>query len=128
MPEAMASQESAARTLAVVDAFNLAFNAHDVDQVMALMSPDCVFDSTRPPPDGERHIGHAAVRAFWQAFFHRSPQARFETEEIFACGERATVRWVYPWVRDGQPGHIRGVDVFRVTGGLDAEKLSYVKG
>ena len=31
-------------------------------------------------------------------------------------------------VRDGMPGHIRGVDVFRVRGGKVAEKLSYVKG
>ena len=118
MPEEMLSRDSAACTLALVDAFNLAINAHDVVQVMALMSQDRVFDSTRPPPDGERHIAQAAVRAFWEAFFLRSAQARFEPEEIFACGERATVRWVYHWVRDGQPGHIRGVDVFRISDAL----------
>ena len=121
-------QDMTSSTLGVIDRFNSAFNAHDVEQVMALMTPDCIFDSTRPPPDGERFVGQVAVRAFWEAFFLRSPQARFETEEIFACGERAAVRWVYHWVRDGQPGHIRGVDLFKVSGGLVAEKLSYVKG
>jgi hypothetical protein len=34
------------------------------------------------------------------------------------------VRWRYAW----GDGHVRGVDVFRVRGGLVAEKLSYVKG
>lgn len=119
-----AGQES----LATVEAFNNAFNRHDVAAIMALMTEDCVFDSTRPVPDGERFEGQAAVRGFWEAFFARSPQARFETEEIFATGDRVVVRWVYHWMRDGVPGHVRGVDVFRIRRGKVAEKLSYVKG
>jgi steroid delta-isomerase-like uncharacterized protein len=118
----------AADTLAAVHRFNDAFNRHDVAAVMAQMTEDCVFDSTRPPPDGERIAGQAAVRTFWESFFARSPQARFETEEAFALEDRAVVRWVYHWTRDGVPGHIRGVDVFRVRDGRIAEKLSYVKG
>ncbi len=117
-----------AETLAVVERFNEAFNRHDVDAVMACMTEDCVFDSTRPAPDGERIEGAAAVRAFWERFFARSPAARFETEESFAAGDRAVVRWVYRWMRDGTPGHVRGVDLFRVREGRVAEKLSYVKG
>jgi len=119
---------SEAGTLAAVQRFNDAFNRHDVDAVMACMTPDCVFDNTRPAPEGERFVGAAAVRAFWEGFFARSPQARFEAEEIFAAGDRCVVRWVYRWVRDGRPGHVRGVDILRVRDGLVAEKLSYVKG
>jgi ketosteroid isomerase-like protein len=95
---------------------------------MALMTDDCLFDSTRPPPDGERIEGQSAVRAYWEAFFARSPQAHFETEEAFGCGDRAVVRWMYHWVRDGKPGRVRGVDVFRVRDGKVAEKRAYVKG
>lgn len=115
-------------TQAVVERFNAAFNRHDVPAIMALMTDDCVFDSTRPPPDGERLVGQAAVGAFWTAFFQRSPAARFETEELVACGDRCVVRWVYHWVREGTPGHVRGIDLFRVRDGRVAEKLSYVKG
>ena len=115
-------------TLAAVQRFNDAFNRHDVDAVMAAMTEDCVFDNTRPPPDGERIQGQAAVRTFWTEFFRRSPHARFTTEELFAAGDRCVVRWVYHWVRDGQAGHVRGVDIFRVRDGKIAEKLSYVKG
>ena len=104
------------------------YGGRDVDTVLGLMTDDVVFDNTRPAPDGERVAGQAAVRAVWEALFQRSPQARFEAEEVFAAGERGVVRWVYHWVRDGVPGHVRGVDVFRVRAGRVAEKLSYVKG
>jgi ketosteroid isomerase-like protein len=117
-----------ASTLDLIRRFNEAFNRHDVDAIMALMTPDCVFDSTRPAPDGERLVGQDRIRAFWEAFFNRSPSARFDEEEIFAAGDRCVVRWRYGWIRDGEPGHVRGVDVFRVRDGKVAEKLSYVKG
>jgi ketosteroid isomerase-like protein len=96
--------------------------------MMALMTDDCVFDNTRPPPDGERIVGQDRVQAFWRQFFARSPSARFDSEEVFAAGDRCVMRWVYHWVKDGEPGHVRGVDSFRVRGGKVAEKLSYVKG
>ncbi len=128
MPATLPLDAASAATLETVTAFNEAFNAHDVDHVMALMTEDVVFENTRPAPDGERHEGQAAVRAFWEAFFQRSPRARFAAEEVFAVGDRCVVRWVYHWVRDGAPGHVRGVDIFRVRDGRVAEKLSYVKG
>lgn len=111
-------------TMELIDQFNTAFARQDVDAVMALMTDDVVFENTYPPPDGERHVGQAAVRACWQRFFAGSPRARFETEEQFALGDRAVVRWRYSW----GDGHVRGVDVFRVRDGKVAEKLSYVKG
>ena len=113
---------------AIVERFNDAFNRHDVDAIMGSMTADCVFENTRPAPDGTRISGQAAVRTFWEEFFRRSPQARFETEDIFATGDRCVVQWTYHWVRDGNAGHVRGVDVFRVRDGKVAEKLSYVKG
>ena len=127
----MSSRAADTETQATCDTvtrFNDAFNRHDVDGVMALMTNDCVFDSTRPPPDGERLVGQGKGRACWEEFFRRSPQARFEAEEVFAAGDRCVVRWTYHWIRDGKPGHVRGVDLFRVRDGRVAEKLSYVKG
>jgi len=43
-------------------------------------------------------------------------------------GSRATVLWVYRKMRNGQPWHLRGVDVFAVRDGKVAAKLAYVKG
>jgi ketosteroid isomerase-like protein len=116
-------------SLEVIQYFNAAFNQHDVEAVMALMTEDCLFENTYPPPDGERFQGQAVVRAYFEAFFQDSPQATFEFGDLFACGDRACVRWTYRWAEsDGRPGYVRGVDVFRLRDGKVAEKLSYVKG
>jgi ketosteroid isomerase-like protein len=125
---AVAGSETAA-TLAAARRFLDAFARHDVDGIMTAMSEDCVFENTWPAPDGERHVGQAAVRRFWERFFRETPSAAFETEEIFAGGARCVVRWLYRWRNaDGSPGHVRGVDLLRVRDGKIVEKLSYVKG
>lgn len=115
-------------TLDVINKFNEAFNKHDVDGIMSLMTDDCIFENTRPVPDGERFVGQDKVRKVWEELFARSPEAKFEAEEIFASGNRCVVRWIYHWVKDGKEGHVRGVDVFKVRDGKVAEKFSYVKG
>jgi len=115
-------------TLAAVEAFNAAFNRHDVDAVMACMTADAVFESTAPPA-GERHEGAEAVRRAWSEFFAASPSAHFEAEETIVAGDRCVVRWIYTWTDDeGNDASVHGVDVIRVRDGRVAEKLAYVKG
>ncbi len=115
-------------TIEAIDRFNEAFNRHDVDAVMNSMTDDCVFENTSPRPDGTLVKGSSAVREFWTNFFAANPDAIFEAEDMFAAGDRCTVRWIYRKTKDGQPWHLRGVDVFKVRDGKVAEKLSYVKG
>jgi ketosteroid isomerase-like protein len=122
--QALVQDKATQATLEAVDRFNEAFNRHDVDAVMALMTEDCVFDNTTPAPDGQRIVGQEAVRKMWEELFSSTPDARFEAEEIFAAGDRCIVRWRYTF----GDGHVRGVDVIRVRDGKVAEKLAYVKG
>jgi ketosteroid isomerase-like protein len=110
--------------LDVIARFNAAFDARDVDAVMALMTEDCVFESTDPTPDGVRYEGAQAVRAAWELFFASTPTTTFTVEDAFGAGDRAVQCWRFDW----GAGHVRGVDVFRVRYGRVAEKLSYVKG
>lgn len=125
-PTRMSKIESALR---VVLDFNEAFNRHDVPGMMQRMSDDCIFENTYPPPDGTQYAGKEAVTLFWQEFFRESPGAHIDIEDIFGFGERCVMRWNYRWEDSaGAKGHIRGVDIFRVRGGLISEKLSYVKG
>ena len=120
------TQEQVTRT--TIDSFNDAFNRHDADALAALLTDDTVFEDTSPAPDGRRVEGKAAVVEFWRGWFGRNPDARFEAEEVIISGNRAVVRWVYRKVRNGQPWHLRGVDVFTVRDGKVAAKLAYVKG
>ncbi len=115
-------------TAEAVDRFNQAFNAHDVDAVMAAMTDDCVFEDTSPP-NGERHEGQEQVRAAWEEFFAASPHARFDAEDVIVAGDRCIVLWAYTWTNDdGTTSSLRGVDVLRVRDGKVAEKFAYVKG
>ena len=115
--------------LSLITRFNDALNARDVDALMRLMTEDCVFENTYPPPAGTRYVGQAAVRGFWEDFVRGSTEASFEIEEIFGVNDRVVMRWTYHWIDpQGEAGHIRGVDVYTVKHGLIAEKLSYVKG
>jgi ketosteroid isomerase-like protein len=107
----------------VVTRFGAAWAAHDLDAAIALVTEDCVFEATGPPPDGAVAVGKDEVRAAWRPIF-ADTTSRFEPEETFPAGDRVVQRWTYSWA----DGHVRGVDVMRVRDGLVAEKLSYVKG
>lgn len=120
------SQEQATRT--AIDKFNEVFNRHDADSLATFLTEDTIFEDTSPAPDGRRIEGKVAVVEFWRAWFARNTDARFEAEEVIVSGNRATVLWVYRKMRNGQPWHLRGVDVFTVRDGKVAAKLAYVKG
>jgi uncharacterized protein (TIGR02246 family) len=108
---------------ALVDTFNAAWGDHDLDAALALITDDCLFDATGPPPDGMPHKGRDAVRAAWEPIF-ADAAAQFTTEDSFIADDRFVQTWRYDF--DG--GHIRGVDVIEVRDGLVSAKLSYVKG
>jgi len=109
--------------------FSAAFGSGDVDAIMALMTDDCVFESTGPAPDGVRHEGAAAVRGVWEELFGQTANPAFTEEDSFVCGDRGVLRWRFEWTDEqGSPGHVRGVDLLRLRDGKVAEKQSYVKG
>lgn len=116
------------KTRQVIDSFNKVFHSQDADALAQLLTDDTVFEDTSPAPDGRRIEGRANVVAFWRGWFARNPDARFDAEEIIVMGNRAVVRWVYRKLRNGQPWHLRGVDIFTVRDGKVAAKLAYVKG
>ena len=122
----MAGETRDVRT--VIDSFNQMFNQHDAEGLSRLFTEDTVFEDTSPAPDGRRVEGKTDVVAFWYEWFARNPDARFDAEEIIVAEDRAIVRWVYRKTRNGQPWHLRGVDIFTVRDGKVATKLAYVKG
>jgi len=116
---------TAEQTLALLDRFTAALNAHDLDATMALVTDDIVFEATSPAPDGTRYVGRAEVAGAWGELLRSTPDANFTVEEQFCAGaDRAIVRWRYDW----GDGHVRGVDVIRVRGDKLCESLGYVKG
>jgi steroid delta-isomerase-like uncharacterized protein len=112
------------QALELVERFNEAFNRHDVEVVMKLMTDDIVFENT----SGGRFAGQEAVRAVLTRAFALMSGGWFDTEDMFAAADRCVVLWTYTFNREAPAsGDVQGVDVFRVRGGLVAEKFSYVK-
>ncbi|MGH7460283.1 MAG: YybH family protein, partial [Longimicrobiales bacterium] len=58
----------------LLQAFAEAWNRHDLDALMSMMTTDCVFQaSSGNAVDGERHHGQNAVRAAYAAVFEHYP-------------------------------------------------------
>jgi len=112
-PVRMSKIESSTRNAL---AYKDAFNKHDVNTILALLSQDCVFE---PVQDGLRIEGIEAIRAYLEEMFKGNEQAKMEIEEIFGMGLHVILRWRV----DGQ----RGVDIFKFRGELICEKVSYQK-
>jgi ketosteroid isomerase-like protein len=108
---------------ALVKAFNAAWNAHDLEAALDVCTPDIVFEGTDPAPDGRRFEGRRAVGDAWRPIFAEQ-RTHFVFEEVLIVGDRVVQRWRFDW----GSGHVRGIDLMALRGGLIAEKFSYVKG
>jgi len=114
---------SDADPITVAEAFAAAWDAQDLEAVLALVTDDCAFESARPGANGPRVEGREALRQVWAPSFEPS-SATMETESTFAAeGGRVVQLWRFV---DGDRV-VRGVDVLRVRDGRICEKLGYVK-
>jgi len=115
--------------LETIEAFFAATNRGDVAAMMALTTPDTIFENTSPAPDGERIVGQASVGAFFQNMFDSNQSTKEVVENLIPANDYCTVQWRYDWVDGGgAAGHVRGVAIFRFEAGKIAEQLNYVKG
>lgn len=112
------------QTAEIMRRFNDVFQLHDPSALGDLVAEDCVIENTVPAPDGARHAGKEACVALWSAIATQ-PDTRFDLEETFVAGERATIRWRY-FMAGGNS--IRGVNLMRVADGRIVEAMGYVKG
>ena len=68
-----------------------AFNAHDVEALVELTSPDCLIVAQRSGIEGEFR-GHDGVRRWAEGYFEIAPDARVVTKRVLAAdGDRVVV-------------------------------------
>jgi steroid delta-isomerase-like uncharacterized protein len=106
-----------------------AFNAHDLDAIMAFFTEDCVLDTPRgPAPGGQRFVGRDQVRAGLQARFDGIPDIAYTDDRHFASGDRGVSEWTIRGTQaNGEPIEVRGCDLFEFTDGKISRKDSYWK-
>jgi ketosteroid isomerase-like protein len=110
-------------------AFADAWNRHDVDGLMSMMTDDGVFEaSAGNHVDGERHEGQQAVRAAYAAVFDQYPDAHWGHPRHFVKGERGVSEWTFTGTsKDGRRVEVTGCDLFTFRNGKIAVKNSFRK-
>jgi uncharacterized protein (TIGR02246 family) len=113
----------------LLQAFADAWNRHDVDALMSMMTTDCVFQaSSGNMIDGERHEGQRAVRAAYAAVFEQYPDAQWGDARHFVTGDRGVSEWTFTGtLKTGQRVEVIGCDVFTFRNAKIAIKNSFRK-
>lgn len=111
--------------------FGKAFNACDIDGILACVTPDFCWIMARGPdaPHGRTVTGRDALRA---AILEREQELtgiRFSEAQVFAAGDRVigTFRMTATRRADNAAIDLRGCDIYTVRDGLIASKDSYWK-
>jgi ketosteroid isomerase-like protein len=115
--------------LTLLDQFASAWNRHDVDALMSMMTDDCVFDASGGHDvTGERHVGHEAVRVAFEAVFAQYPDAQWRGPRHFVSGDRGVSEWTFTGTRaDGGRVEVNGCDLLTFRDGKIAVKNSFRK-
>jgi len=106
--------------------FTEAFNANDLEGVLALMAEDAVYEEFA----GAINHGKAAIRAaFVPQFRGDFGKMRFDAEDLFVDADsgKALIRWVCRLETKRGPAGWRGLDILHVENGLVTQKLTYAK-
>ena len=123
------SPGSEADLLRLMDSFASAWNRHDLDALMSMMTDDCVFAaSAGPEVDGERSEGKVAVRAAFAAVFEAFPDAHWANARHFVTGNRGVSEWTFSGTQtDGSRVEVTGCDLLTFSHGKIAFKNAYRK-
>ena len=119
----LAAEERAAPSLEdVIDAYNEAWNRHDLDGIVALHAPDMVFENWNA---GERAEGNA-VRAHIGQIFENWPDLRFTGRSLYLGDDFVVQEWTaYATHPNGTELSWQGVDLFPFKNGKILRKDVY---
>jgi ketosteroid isomerase-like protein len=102
----------------LIERYNAAWNAQDLDAIHELHDPGIVFDNHTA---GERADGASAVREHIGQIFVNNPTLRFETRSLYSGDDFA----VCEWTASTGSKEWDGVDVFPIRDGRIARKDVY---
>ena len=116
-------------SIQLLERFAAAWNAHDLEALLSLVTDDCVFETaTGANAHGNRFFGKQILRAAFPTAWQIWPDARWEEATHFVCGERGVSEWTFRGTdADGLHIEIRGVDLFQLRDGKIARKDTYRK-
>jgi ketosteroid isomerase-like protein len=108
-----------------------AFNAHDLDRIMACFSDDCVLEMPRgAKPWGARFTGKQAVRDALATRFEGLPDVHYGNGEHFVdtAANTGMSKWLLTGTnREGKKVEAHGCDFYTFRDGKVTRKDSYWK-
>lgn len=106
-----------------------AFNRHDLDGVLSLMTEDCVFEGAAGPEAyGARFTGHEAVGAAFAGVWKTFPDVQWANDQHFVRDGFGVSQWTLTGTReDGMRIEADGVDLFTFRDGKIATKKAFRK-
>ncbi|SAL61158.1 transcriptional regulator [Caballeronia cordobensis] len=115
--------------LRLLQAFNEAWNRHDIDALMNCMADECVFHGVAGPDTlGRTFTGRDDVRKGFTLAWETFPDASWQDGEHFVSGERGVSESTFRGTKaDGSRIEARMVDVFTFSNGKIAVKNAYRK-
>ncbi len=121
----MSDPDSAAELERVIDRYNEAWNAHDLDAIVAFHAPGMVFENHTA---GERAEGDA-VRDHIGGIFASWPDLAFRGRRLYARDGLVVSEWTAT-ATDGEGRRLEwdGIDVFPFANGLILRKDVYSAG
>jgi steroid delta-isomerase-like uncharacterized protein len=117
----MDSRDSAAALEETIERYNDAWNAHDVDAILAFHAPGMVFENHTA---GDRVEGDA-VGPHIAGIFERNPDLHFTGRRLYARDGLVVSEWTATATRDGRTVEWDGVDVFPIEDGKIKRKDVY---
>ena len=113
----------------MLTAITAAFDAHDLDAILAHFADDAVFEGPRgKDPWGTRFVGKEAVREAFAARFSGIPDVRYRDEGAFVDGDRGASEWTLSGTTtSGERIEVRGCDLWTIRDGKIVKKDSFWK-
>jgi predicted ester cyclase len=114
--------------MSVVRAFESAFNARDVEGLVACFTPRATYADAFYGP----HSGVAALRAMFERMFREGKDYRWTMDSVVETPARAAAEWTFSYVvtdaiprSAGRRVRFRGMSLFELEGGLIAAYREY---
>ena len=123
------TEANGAVTTATLKSLLEAFNAHDLDSIMAFFADDCELLMPRgPAPEGRRLSGKAAVREGLASRFKGLPDVHYGDDRHWVAGNLGVSTWLLTGTTTtGERLRVRGVDLLEFRDGKITRKDSYWK-
>jgi uncharacterized protein (DUF1330 family)/ketosteroid isomerase-like protein len=125
----LVAARAASRPEKLLQDFAGAWNRHDVDALMSMMTDDGVFEaSAGNAVDGEKYVGKQAVRGAYQSVFDTYADAHWGGARHVVSGNRGMSEWTFTGtMKNGSRVEVTGCDLFTFRDGKIAVKNSYRK-